>query len=162
IHAPVPSSECGVPSAGAAQSSFSPRNLLVYAGQVIRGKGVDVLLESLAQLQAPFQCVILGDGSHRPFCQALCAELGLANRVSFKGYVPPEEMPIYYSEASAAVMSSVWPEPFGAVGLEAMRYGLPVVAFDVGGIGEWLVDGQNGFLVPRMDRAQFAARLAQL
>jgi glycosyltransferase involved in cell wall biosynthesis len=157
IHAPVPPTS-EVPM----QSSFSPVNLVVYAGQVIRGKGVDVLLEALAQVQAPFKCVILGEGSHLPFCQGLCTELGLANRVIFKGYLPPEQMPAYYSEASVAVMSSIWPEPFGAVGLEAMRYGLPLVAFDVGGIGEWLMDGQNGFLVSRMDRAQFAARLTQL
>ena len=59
-------------------------------------------------------------------------------------------------------MSSVWPEPFGAAGLEAMRYGLPVVAFDAGGIGEWLRNGENGFLVPWMDRAQFARRVEEL
>jgi glycosyltransferase involved in cell wall biosynthesis len=48
------------------------------------------------------------------------------------------------------------------VGLEAMRYGLPVVAFDAGGIREWLTDGHNGFLVPWMDRAAFAARVEEL
>src|SRR6185295_5739782 len=63
---------------------------------------------------------------------------------------------------SVAVVSSVWPEPFGAVGLEAMRFGLPVVAFDAGGISEWLVNGHNGFLVPWMDRAAFAARVEEL
>jgi len=60
------------------------------------------------------------------------------------------------------VVSSVWPEPFGAVGLEGMRYGLPVVAFDAGGIKEWLIDGCNGFLIPWMDRAAFAAKVEQL
>jgi glycosyltransferase involved in cell wall biosynthesis len=60
------------------------------------------------------------------------------------------------------VLSSVWPEPFGAVGLEGMRYGLPVVAFDAGGIREWLINNETGFLVPWMDRAQFAARVEEL
>ena len=55
VHAPVPRTN-GVPL----QSSFSPRNLLLYVGQIIRGKGVDVLLESLAQIKAPFECLILG------------------------------------------------------------------------------------------------------
>src|SRR5581483_7594610 len=59
-------------------------------------------------------------------------------------------------------MSSVWPEPFGAAGLEAMRFGLPVVAFDAGGIREWLINGYNGFLVPWMDRENFASRVEQL
>ena len=43
-----------------------------------------------------------------------------------------------------------------------MRFGLPVVAFDAGGIREWLVSGYNGFLVPWMDRDAFAARVAEL
>jgi glycosyltransferase involved in cell wall biosynthesis len=42
----------------------------------------------------------------------------------------------------------VWPEPFGLVGLEAGSQGVPAIAFDVGGIGEWLKDGDNGRLVP--------------
>lgn len=43
-----------------------------------------------------------------------------------------------------------------------MRYSVPVVAFDAGGIGEWLKDGDNGFLIPWMDRDQFAANVAAL
>src|SRR5205085_850034 len=63
---------------------------------------------------------------------------------------------------SVAVVSSVWPKPFGAVGLETMRHGLSDVALDAGGIEEWLTDVQNGFLVPWMDRAAFAARVGEL
>ncbi len=156
-HAPVPR-----PAATAFQSTFGPRNLIVYAGQVIRGKGVDVLLEALARVREPFECVVLGDGNHRAHCEDLSHRLGLAGRVRFAGFVPPEEIPGFYREATLAVMSSVWPEPFGAVGLEAMRCGLPVVAFDAGGIREWLVDGWNGFLVPWMDRAGYADRVERL
>ncbi len=144
------------------RSSFSARNLIVYSGQIIRGKGVDVLLESLAGVRTPFECVILGEGNHRPFCEGLSRRLGLAGRVRFEGFVPRKELPKFYRDASIAVMSSVWPEPFGAAGLEAMRYGLPVVAFDAGGINEWLLDGYNGFLAPWMDRAVFGARIEQL
>ena len=43
-----------------------------------------------------------------------------------------------------------------------MRYGLPVVGFDAGGIRDWLHDGENGFVVPHMDDRQFAARIEQL
>jgi glycosyltransferase involved in cell wall biosynthesis len=157
IHAPVPQT-CDDAEPG----SFDDRNLIVYAGQVIRGKGVDVLLESLAQVRAPFECVIFGDGQHRAYCEELGRRLGLNGRVVFRGYQPPDEMQPFYSQASLAVVSSVWPEPFGAVGLEAMRHGLPVVAFDAGGIKEWLHDGQNGYLVPWMDRAGFAQRIESL
>lgn len=157
IHAPVPAS-----SDASWASSFSPRNHLIYAGQIIRGKGVDVLVESLAQVRVPFTCFIFGDGEQRQFCERLSHKLGLAERVVFKGYVSPDEIATFYREGSVAVVSSVWPEPFGAVGLEAMRFGLPVVAFDAGGISEWLTDGHNGFLVPWMDRTAFAARVEEL
>lgn len=157
IHAPVPrTNETANPA------SFSERNLIIYSGQIIRGKGVDVLLESLAQVRAQFEVLIFGEGNHRAYCEALSRKLGLADRVHFKGYVPPGELETFYADASLAVVSSVWPEPFGAVGLEAMRHGLPVVAFAAGGIQEWLLNGENGFLAPWMDRAQFAARVEQL
>jgi glycosyltransferase involved in cell wall biosynthesis len=144
------------------RSSFCARNLVLYVGQIIRGKGVDVLLESLAQVTAPFMCLIFGDGNHRSYCEKLSRRLGLQDKVIFKGFVSQAELKAYYQECSAVVMSSVWPEPFGAAGLEGMRYGLPVVAFDAGGIREWLTDGYNGFLVPWMDRTTFAARVQQL
>ncbi|HEX4645563.1 MAG TPA: glycosyltransferase family 4 protein [Verrucomicrobiae bacterium] len=156
IHPPVPPGDSSPPG------SFSERNLIIYAGQITRGKGVDVLIKSLALVRDPFECFIFGEGNHRAACEKLSRKLGLAGRVHFKGYVPPKQLEVFYRECSVAVVSSVWPEPFGAVGLEAMRHGLPVVAFDAGGIKEWLIDGHNGFLVPWMDHAAFAARVGQL
>jgi glycosyltransferase involved in cell wall biosynthesis len=73
IHAPVP--RMGDP---ALRSSFSDRNLILYAGQIIRGKGVDVLLESLAKVKSNFECIILGDGNHKAYCEELSRKLGLA------------------------------------------------------------------------------------
>ncbi|MEI7728444.1 MAG: glycosyltransferase family 4 protein [Verrucomicrobiota bacterium] len=156
IHAPVP--RMGDPNL---RSNFSNRNLIIYAGQIIRGKGVDVLLEALALLDVKFECVILGDGNHRAYCEQLSRKLGLADRVTFKGFIPQEELKGYYRECSVVALSSLWPEPIATIGLEVMRYALPVVAFDAGGIKDWLHDGHNGFLVPWMDRQQFAARLRQ-
>jgi len=156
-HAPVP-----VTPVGTAQSSFDACNRIVYAGQIVRGKGVDVLLESLALVNVPFECLILGDGNHRTHCERLSRKLGLDGRVRFAGFVPQEKVADHYRDASVAMMSSVWPEPFGAVGLEAMRHGLPVVAFDAGGIREWLIDGVTGYLVPWMDRTGYAASIEML
>ncbi len=157
IHAPVP--RMGDP---ALRSSFSSRNLIVYAGQIIRGKGVDVLLQALALVRSPFECVILGDGNHRPYCERLARRLKLTDRVTFQGFIPQDELKAYYRECSVVALSSVWPEPIATIGLEVMRYALPVVAFDAGGIKDWLIDGHNGFLVPWMDRPAYAARLDQL
>jgi glycosyltransferase involved in cell wall biosynthesis len=156
VHVPM---RCG---SDAPTSSFSERNLIVFAGQIIRGKGVDLLLKALAKLSVPFECLILGDGNHRPYCQRLCTRLHLADRVQFRGFVPSDELQKFYLDASVFVVPSVWPEPFGMVGPEAMRYGLPVVAFDAGAISEWLIDGENGFLAPWMDTRSFASHIEKL
>ena len=157
IHAPVP--RMGDPGL---RSSFSSRNLILYAGQIIRGKGVDVLLESLARVKSQFECIILGDGNHKAHCEELARKLGLADRVHFKGFIPQEELKAYYRECSVVALSSVWPEPIATIGLEVMRYALPVVAFDAGGIKDWLKDDFNGRLVPWMDRDAYAAALDDL
>jgi glycosyltransferase involved in cell wall biosynthesis len=157
IHAPVPATDEAV-----SESSFNDRNLILYAGQIIRGKGVDVLIEALSRVEETFECRIFGEGSHRSHCETLSRELGLDGKIRFEGYVPPDELRKFYADASLAVVSSVWPEPFCAAGLEAMRHGLPVVGFDAGGIREWLANGHNGFLVPWMDRAQFAESISRL
>jgi glycosyltransferase involved in cell wall biosynthesis len=138
------------------------RNLILWAGQIIRGKGLDLFLRALAKVKTQFECIILGEGSHRTYCEWLCSRLGLSKAVQFRGFVAHEEMDHYYREASVFAVSSVWPEPFGLSGPEAMRYGLPVVAFDAGAVSEWLTNGEDGFLVPWMDVDSFAARLEDL
>lgn len=157
IHAPVPRA-----TPPTDLPSFSSRNLIIYAGQIIRGKGVDVLLKALARVKAPFEGVILGSGSQRAHCERLTERLDLQNRVTFAGFVPQARLADYYRDASLAVISSLWPEPFGATGLEAMRCGLPVVGFEAGGIREWLRDGETGFLVPWGNKAKFATAVERL
>ena len=157
IHPPVPR-----PGDATIRSSFSDRNLIIYAGQIIRGKGVDVLIESLAKVKSPFECIILGDGSHKAYCEKLTCKLGLQDKIKFLGFIPQEEMKRYYRECSVVAISSVWPEPIATIGLEVMRYALPVVAFDAGGIKDWLKDGHTGYLVPWMDRNAFAASIDDL
>jgi glycosyltransferase involved in cell wall biosynthesis len=56
-----------------------------------------------------------------------------------------------YAQADLVIFPSVWDEPFGLVGIEAMAHGVPVVAFDVGGVREWLTEGVGGWCVPRKD-----------
>jgi glycosyltransferase involved in cell wall biosynthesis len=142
--------------------SFSDRNLLIYAGQIVRGKGVDVLLRAMAQVRAKFELIILGDGNHKPACERLALKLGLAGRVTFKGFVPQAELQDYYRDASGVLISSLLPEPIATIGLEVMRFALPVVAFDAGGIKDWLKDGETGYLVPWMNLEAYARRVEDL
>jgi glycosyltransferase involved in cell wall biosynthesis len=60
------------------------------------------------------------------------------------------------------VVPSLWPEPFGLVGPEAMAHGLPVIASRVGGIPEWLADGEVGFLFEPGDVQGLADRINRL
>ena len=124
---------------------------ILYVGQLIRGKGVDLLLQALKGLTCDFRATVVGTGNAESKLKALCTELGLDNRVEFSGWVRNEDLGHFYSKAKVVVVPSRWPEPFGMIGLEAMHHGRPVVAFDVGGIPDWLDHMETGILVPEQD-----------
>lgn len=135
---------------------------VLFAGRLAREKGISVLLRALAQLQVPFKAVIAGNGPQRASSEKLASELGLEERVRFLGWLPKAVLRRKFAGCTLLVLPSLWPEPFGLVGPEAMAYGKPVVAFDVGGVRDWLVDRVNGFLVPRGERRELAAAIARL
>lgn len=142
--------------------TFGAENVILFVGQIVRGKGLDCLIKALAQVKTKFQLIVCGSGSHKECCQQLAEDLGIASQVEFRGWIAHQELATYYTQATLLAMPSVWPEPFGMVGLEAMRYGLPVVGFDSGGISDWLKNGQNGFLIPWMDIPAMAERIEWL
>ena len=131
-------------------------------GQVIRGKGVDLLLRALVQVPGEWHATIVGTGNHLDACRLLAQELGIAARVTFAGWVPHISLESYYAHAAVCVVPSRWPEPFGMVGVEAMARGRPVIGFAVGGIPDWLDDGVTGILVPEADTGALGAAIASL
>jgi len=140
----------------------SAEPLILYVGQVIRGKGVDLLLEALAHVRRPFRAVVVGTGNHLQACIALVRKLQLSEKVTFIGWVDHDRLGSYYAQARAVVVPSRWAEPFGMVGLEAMWASRAVVGFDVGGIPDWLADGETGFVVAQRDTKAFAHALDEL
>lgn len=68
--------------------------------------------------------------------------------VVFLGWASADECAELLRTSDVLVVPSLWPEPFGLVGIEAQRSGVPVAAFAVGGIPEWLDDGRAGALAP--------------
>lgn len=138
------------------------QGLALFVGQLIRGKGVDLLLRALALTRGHIRLVIVGGGKQEDELRALCSELELDARVTFVGRVPPSEVSRYYARAQLLVMPSRYPEPFGLAGLEGLAAGLPVVAFDVGAVSEWLDDGRDGLLVPPGDVEALAAAITRL
>ena len=147
-------------------NNYDTPNIL-FVGQLIRGKGVDFLLRSLAELremnlEVDWRCTIAGVGSHMEACEALNEKLQLTDRVTFTGLLNREELDEEYRKARLAVVTSVWPEPLPTVGLEFMWAALPVVGFDAGGISHWLEDGKSGLLVEPKDTTGLAKTMAKL
>ena len=87
---------------------------------------------------------------------------GISERVRFTGWLGGAELACELAEASVVVMPSLWPEPFGLVGIEAFAAGRPAVASATGGIGDWLEDGVSGLLVPPADAGRLASALSEL
>lgn len=135
---------------------------ILFVGRVVAWKGLRVLLDAAAMLPGDVELHVAGDGAHRQEMQEHAKRLGIEERLTFHGWVPHEELGELYRRCSAVAFPTVAPEPFGNVGPEAMVHGRPVVAFDVGGVREWLVDGENGFVVPPGDIAGFAEKLRVL
>ncbi|MEW6071918.1 MAG: glycosyltransferase family 4 protein [Planctomycetota bacterium] len=136
--------------------------LFTPARLTLPDKGVDFLLTALAHVRAPFRAVVSGEGPHRAWLEAKRHEDRVADRVHFSGWVAAGAIETLYARSAVVICPSVWSEPFGLVGLEAGAHEKPVVAFDVGGIAEWLSDGVNGFLVPRKDTRAMAAAVDRL
>ncbi len=135
---------------------------ILFVGQVIRGKGVDLLLRALARVAPPWHATVVGTGNHLDACRRLATDLGIADAVHFAGWIPHEALPPLYEKSALTVVPSRWPEPFGMVGIEAMARGRPVVGFAVGGIPDWLEDGVTGLLVPEADTVALAGAIDRL
>lgn len=117
--------------------------MVAFSGQIIRGKGLDLVVRALPDLPG-VSLIVAGDGNDRPFVESLANRLGVRDRLAFLGPQAPDKMTEFYDRARVVVVPSRWPEPFGMVGVEAMRRGRPVVGAWHGGIPEWLTPGETG------------------
>ena len=94
-------------------------------------------------------CHVRGRGPDRKIWQRRAARVQAQNRnviIQFAGWVKSAKREALFCDSDLMVLPSVWPEPFGLVGPEAGLRQLPIVAFDVGGISDWLWNGVNGYL----------------
>ncbi len=128
---------------------------LLYVGQLIRGKGVHLLLEAMAKMKSHRTLDIVGTGNMEGELKLLAERLGLKGRVRFNGFQDsPQE---WMRRAACVVVPSFWQEPYGLVAAEAVALGRPVVAFAIGGLPE-ACQGK-ATLVPPEDVDALAAAL---
>ncbi len=125
---------------------------LLFVGRLVRRKGVDRLIEALAGVGRPWRLEVVGFGPEKEPLEALVSRLGVADRVAFLGRVSDDELVRAYRRAHAFVLPATVDERadtegLGVVLLEAMSYGVPVLATRRGGIPDIVVDGVTGVLV---------------
>ena len=118
-------------------------------------KGGHLFLDALplvaASVDRPLHVTFAGDGPERGDWERKARRVkdqaqGL--EIEFVGWLEGCKREALLADSDLLIMPSQWPEPFGLSGLEAGLHGVPVVAFAVGGIPEWLLDGVNGYLAP--------------
>lgn len=112
--------------------------LVLFVGRLTRQKGPGRFLEAARRVldeRPEVRFAVAGAGERLPWLRRRAAELGLAGKLSFLGFVPPERLPALYRRASLYVLPSVT-EPFGLTVLEAMRQGVPTIAAREAGVHE--------------------------
>lgn len=125
--------------------------VLLYVGRIEALKGVDLLLQTAASLEAEegVQVLVVGsdaDGSGElERLSRLSNDLSLGDTVEFVGRVPQEQLALYYSAADVCIVPSFY-ESFGLAALESMACGTPVVASRVGGLSTIVQHGRTGYL----------------
>ena len=117
---------------------------LIFMGRIIPEKGIEQLIDALLQLRqySDIRLIVAGGSFYansKPdaFSQRLREKSEtIRNRILFTGYIPQENLHKYLQQADAAVLPSMWDEPFGLTCVEAMAAGLPLITTRSGGIPE--------------------------
>jgi glycosyltransferase involved in cell wall biosynthesis len=137
--------------------------IILMPARLSRKKGHKILVEALARLgRSDLHCIMVGDDgrstSYRKELIALIEARNLSAIVRLLPHIP--DIPAAYSLAAVAVAPSVRPEGFGRVAVEAQAMGCPIVASDLGGFRETIIEGVTGLLVPPGDPNQLARAIA--
>jgi glycosyltransferase involved in cell wall biosynthesis len=143
------------PYAGAEPRMLCVGRLIPIKGHIVLLRAFAAARESIPELRLD----LAGRGPLEPALRALAKELRIDDAVRFLGYVAPVQRAI---EESAFVAVPSMGEGFGMVALEAMERARPVIAAEIGGLGELVEDGVTGFLVPPGEAEPLAAAIVAL
>ncbi|NQY23331.1 MAG: glycosyltransferase family 4 protein [Campylobacteraceae bacterium] len=135
---------------------------LLYVGQLVTGKGIDILLNAMKNIDKSYSLKIIGSGAQEEFLKHYAQKLKIEERVEFIGQIEHEKLLFYYQRAYCLIVPSRTPETFNLTGVEALKAGLPVIAANVGAIKEWLIHGNNGFLFESNNAQDLALKINDL
>ena len=117
-------------------------------------KHIDILIK--ASNKHKFNLKIVGDGRDKKYLESIAGE-----KVEFLGEVSDKKLSQVYAQAKAFLFSAV-DEEFGIALVEAMGYGLPVIAYSSGGVKETVNDNKNGFLYHKLNKDSLIKKTRQL
>ncbi len=126
---------------------------LLFIGRLEKEKGVDVLLDamkSIVNYDPNVNLNIIGSGGEYKNIKSLIKKLNLNKNVKLLGYLERDKIAHFLKVSTLLIIPSVYEEPFGIVGIEALSVGRPVVGSNIGGISEWL-NSSCGVLVKPND-----------
>jgi glycosyltransferase involved in cell wall biosynthesis len=136
---------------------------IIYVGRIMRSKGLFDLVEVLTDPKfSNSRLYLVGDGVSKKALEAKIANLGIVDRVVFCGWLGSDEVVDKLLESDIFVLPSLRIEGLPMTVIEAMFAGLPVVASDIGGISDAVVNGETGFLVTPGDKKALCAKLLAL
>ncbi|PKK39913.1 hypothetical protein ABB02_00702 [Clostridiaceae bacterium JG1575] len=135
-----------------------------FAGRLVEGKGWRTCLQAFAAAVSQrgledAGLAIVGTGVDAPALWRESEALGLQGRVVFLGALPHHQMAAFYRSLEVFLFPTHLEESLGMVGVEALACGTPVLASRIGGIQEYLRDGDNGFLLPPKDSGALSESL---
>ena len=152
-------------ASGAMAAKVSPPRVL-FAGNLIPSKGVDVLINAIALLRdqgVPCQLRIIGGGPEEARLHELAAQRALGDAVTWSPFILQHELPAEFGEATVtALVSRGQAEGLGLVLAEALLAGSAVVGTAAGGIPEVVVDEQTGLIATDGDAADLARQIDRL
>jgi glycosyltransferase involved in cell wall biosynthesis len=146
----------------------APEPEILYVGRVTPYKGVWLAIEALAALRsehgiaARLEIVGPEDAQHGAELRQIAEQQGVADLVRWHGQQSPEQVAAALARAHALIVPSVWDEPFPLVTIEGALARVPLVAADVGGIGEGMHDEEHALLFARLDAAGATRALARV
>lgn len=144
--------------------SKNKHRIILYVGQLVNHKGVNILLHAYAMIQLKLKDIslwIVGDGPAKNHLGKLAKQLDLCN-VVFLGKLNHSDLSPVYHQARVVVIPSLWFENAPLVAYEAMAHGCPILATRIGGLPELVTDGKNGYLFERGNAAELAQKMSMI